>query len=584
MAKKLGFFHKIRNRFALSFLAIVVVLTTVVMMLIANDFKNLIDRFARDSLDSMSQSVFETLFVSMNYGDNEVVNKVLKDLKTKNLVDKLEIYRNVKIDELFEYNISQHIPLEAASVFLTKQEQYFEIKTGEINGVRFLKPIIARTECLACHTNMIVGDALGVVDLTLSLDKQLKQSEFFISRIVLSILALVLISGLILHFVSKELVFDPIRKLQEATKRLTMANDLDVKVEISGFNEFGDIAHHFNRFIGKVREMNKALVLEEQKTKDLLLNREEEIASRTQEVRILYKELEHYLETVDKNVITSRTNTKGVITYVSSAFCEISGYTKEELLGKPHNIVRHPDMPKSVFQELWETIKDGRTFRGEIKNLKKDGGYYWVDATISPLFDDQGNTREFVAIRHDITTQKELEDTLDKLTEMTIKSSTDQLTGLANRSKLNEFIDSEFARTKRSDRKFALAILDVDHFKAVNDSYGHLEGDFVLKEIAKILSNKTRKTDLVGRWGGEEFMIILTDTTAKSAKTKLEKIRHWIELHDFGVVPRVTASFGVSEYELGDTEEELILRADTALYRAKNSGRNRIEIEPKEQN
>jgi PAS domain S-box-containing protein len=108
----------------------------------------------------------------------------------------------------------------------------------------------------------------------------------------------------------------------------------------------------------------------------------------------------------DENVIASNTDTKGVITYASKALCDISGYEKEEFLGKTHNILRHPDTPKEIYKELWAEIKQGNIWRGEIKNKKKNGGSYWVDATIMPEYDDQKNIVGYSSIRHDITAQK----------------------------------------------------------------------------------------------------------------------------------------------------------------------------------
>ncbi len=121
-------------------------------------------------------------------------------------------------------------------------------------------------------------------------------------------------------------------------------------------------------------------------------------------------ELTTLLSSFDENVIASKTNLKGIITYASKAFCEVSGYTNGELIGKPQNIVRHPDMPKAVFQDLWQTIKKGNIWRGEVKNEKKGGGFYWVDTVITPELDFDGNPIGYSAIRHDITSKKEVEE------------------------------------------------------------------------------------------------------------------------------------------------------------------------------
>ena len=121
-------------------------------------------------------------------------------------------------------------------------------------------------------------------------------------------------------------------------------------------------------------------------------------------------ELRKILNSYDDNVIFSTTDLTGKITHVSKAFCKISGHTEEELIGRPHNLIRHQDMPKEVFKDMWETIKSEKTWRGEVKNLQKDGGFYWVDAEIEPLYDRENKHIGYSAIRHDITHKKENEE------------------------------------------------------------------------------------------------------------------------------------------------------------------------------
>ncbi|WP_072682411.1 PAS domain-containing protein [Arcobacter sp. LA11] len=151
---------------------------------------------------------------------------------------------------------------------------------------------------------------------------------------------------------------------------------------------------------------------------------------------MLDPEEEYYklLEVYSKNVIASKTDLKGKIVYVSEAFCDISGYTREELMGQPHSIVRHPDTPSSLFEELWKTIKATKTFKAEIKNKKKCGDYYWVDMTVSPIFDDFNNVVGYGAVRHDITDKKKIEELnieheklIDSFSQHVIASKTDLL-------------------------------------------------------------------------------------------------------------------------------------------------------------
>ncbi len=134
-------------------------------------------------------------------------------------------------------------------------------------------------------------------------------------------------------------------------------------------------------------------------------------------------EIRRLLKAFDKNVIASKTDPDGIITYVSEAFCKISGYTQEELLGKPQNIVRDPDMPQTIYKDLWKTIRAGEEWRGEVRNKKKHGGFYWVEAIITPEYDKEHNLLGYSAIRQDITSKKEVED-LTKNLEIKVEERT----------------------------------------------------------------------------------------------------------------------------------------------------------------
>lgn len=126
-------------------------------------------------------------------------------------------------------------------------------------------------------------------------------------------------------------------------------------------------------------------------------------------------DIKEMIDLFNKHTITSETNRQGKITYVSDHFVKISGYSREELIGQPHNMVRHPDMPKEAFKDMWETIQAGNVWKGEVKNLKKDLSYYWVDSVVFPLTDEHGEIKGFKSIRVNITDQKENEMLLNNL-------------------------------------------------------------------------------------------------------------------------------------------------------------------------
>ena len=159
-------------------------------------------------------------------------------------------------------------------------------------------------------------------------------------------------------------------------------------------------------------------------------------------------------------------------------------------------------------------------------------------------------------------------------------SLTDGLTGLFNRRHFDNTVEREFLRSKRYGGDLTIAIIDIDFFKKINDTYGHLCGDYVLKEVAYLIMDNFRKTDLVFRYGGEEFVALLTETTLESAKIPLERLRKTIEKYQFvyeGTQINVTISIGAA-LNTFETVNEFLSSADKALYAAKNSGRNKLII------
>jgi len=162
--------------------------------------------------------------------------------------------------------------------------------------------------------------------------------------------------------------------------------------------------------------------------------------------------------------------------------------------------------------------------------------------------------------------------------EVTALSATDRLTRLANRTRLDQALDEQVDLARRYGTPFSIILLDVDHFKQVNDAHGHLAGDEVLVGVARILEANTRSVDVVGRWGGEEFLVIAPSTDVDQAVLAAEKLRLALEGAEFPLIGRRTGSFGVAGYGAGDTAGALVSRADAALYAAKKAGRNRVEV------
>ncbi|WP_020405634.1 sensor domain-containing diguanylate cyclase [Hahella ganghwensis] len=260
---------------------------------------------------------------------------------------------------------------------------------------------------------------------------------------------------------------------------------------------------------------------------------------------------------------------------------DIIGKTDEEAVSEAGN---------SEFREMDEKLfLTGEKQEGEetLELANGDVRYYW--STKIPLKDEQGAVSSFIGFSTDITELSLLRNRLEQqVQEEIIKrlkherlAITDPLTGIYNRLKLDEVLEQEWQRAKRSSQTFGIILLDVDYFKHVNDTCGHQTGDKTLIEIARLLKNNVREIDTVGRWGGEEFLIVCPDTDREGTTHLAEKLRTVIEQHKFPVVTHKTASFGVTTYKDGDTINEMVSRADVALYKAKGSGRNQVEASGK---
>ena len=240
----------------------------------------------------------------------------------------------------------------------------------------------------------------------------------------------------------------------------------------------------------------------------------------------------------------------------------------------------------------FKETKQIRLINDGIMNIKKRKFENSIEVVTSDDLGDLAQTFNDLSIEIQ-KTYKELEDNALTLEEK-VKSRTeelenknelleklavtDTLTGLYNRSKLDEVLKYEFKRSKRYNSIFGVILIDIDFFKKVNDTHGHQVGDTVLCEFANLLQKTSRESDTVGRWGGEEFLIIVENIDQDGIVILAEKMRTMIDTFNFSVVKHKTASFGVSIYQTNDEVNTIIARADEALYKAKNGGRNRVEF------
>lgn len=290
------------------------------------------------------------------------------------------------------------------------------------------------------------------------------------------------------------------------------------------------------------------------------------------EPREVAKRLKILIKAIEQSPVSVIiTDPRGVIQYVNPKFTQLMGYSLEEAVGQTPRILKGGFLTRDFYKDMWDTIQGGREWHGLFHNRTKGGDLVWELASISPIRDDFGVVTHFVGVKEDITELKRLQD------QMAHMAHHDQLTGLPNRFLFLDRLGQMLAQAKRRDTTFAVLYLDLDDFKAVNDTRGHAAGDSLLTAVAQRLLGCVRETDTVSRMGGDEFTILLADIHEMADVERivgmiLKAISNPFTIGDGEC--NVGVSIGVAIYPLdGLDTDPLLSAADSALYKVKAEGR-----------
>jgi diguanylate cyclase (GGDEF)-like protein/PAS domain S-box-containing protein len=288
-------------------------------------------------------------------------------------------------------------------------------------------------------------------------------------------------------------------------------------------------------------------------------------------------ECQEFRSLMDREVMILHISLEGRILASSEAFCQFSGFLPEELVGRSLTQILHPDNLPQQYQDLWEGLAGAYGWTDEFSMVRNNNSVFWGEASVSPIKTNQGVLVGFHAVIHDITSKKRLE-------EIAI---TDELTKLYNRRHFNTIFPRELARARRAKHSVVLVMVDVDHFKRYNDTYGHPAGDVALRTIGEVFhSTMHRPDDYSFRLGGEEFSLVFSaprDQEQKLIDSFVDRIR--TEVASKAIPHSGNTDYGILTISLGllrivDPDAKLDAHycslADEALYQAKGSGRNKV--------
>jgi PAS domain S-box-containing protein/diguanylate cyclase (GGDEF)-like protein len=459
------------------------------------------------SISSLSDKAYISDMVGQNYIDGFVVGGngfLIVSSKPKYLGQKFE--NLPKYDKEWSFN-------SIGEKFILKDQQLISI--AYLNNVNN-KPL---------YRTVIIIDT----------QKLNEQMDKIVLLGIFSTILFIALSSLIIVLFAKRIVTkrvdDSLRVLNDIE-----TGDLTSQISVSTFDELGMLQSGINSMVQTI----------DKKTNDLSKN-------------IAF--LKSHKVALNESSIVTKSDLKGNITYANENFYKITGYSEDEVIGKPHNIVRHPENSSEVFKDMWNTIKSKKVWKGILKNKGKLSDY-WIDATILPILDDKANIVEYIAVRHDITKMKEQEENLFNI------AKTDALTGYGNRYKLNIDIKNSIQP--------ALTILNVDNFALVNDFLGHEKGDMVIKKLGDIISGIIENENCeLYHLQGDEYVVFNGDISRDGFINKMENLVSQVKskkvyIDDEELYLNLTTAISF------ENKEKILPTADMALKVAKKENKHFI--------
>jgi diguanylate cyclase (GGDEF)-like protein/PAS domain S-box-containing protein len=537
-----------------------IVLFFVLMEWLLVRFDAQIDRAAEMRAEETANGLINGMNMLMLTGQiSDPYNRklLLEKMSQSRGIVELRIVRGRAVVEQFGPGLLEEAPVDDMDREVLSTGKILFRENTDANGrptLRVVVPFIAKedfrgTNCLQCHITS-AGSVNGAASVTIDLSEelmQLRETEdwLWIGHIAVQLVLLVIIT-LFVRMVIVRNITRPIRNLQNAMAEIQRDMNLSRRADVDPNNpDIGEMATNFNLLVEKLEHANERL-------------------------QLFVKMFDNSGEAI---VIT---DAQQKIIAVNPAFYAITQYAEEEVIGRNPSILSSGRQDDKFYQAMWRAINDTGMWQGEIWNRRKNGEIYPEWLSIGTVKNAQNEVINYIALFSDITKRKEAEARIEHLAHY------DSLTHLPNRALFSDRLKHALIAGARNNKKSALLFLDLDKFKSVNDTLGHLAGDMLLQSVASRLKSCVRESDTICRQGGDEFMILLAEVgSAEDAEKVARKIiaamsePHHVAKHELVI----TFSIGISICPDDAADDETMIKhADDAMYRAKESGRNNYKF------
>jgi len=582
--------------FILLIAGLVSVLVTATLIVTMNTYINDVKSITIQQSKALAQQTFSDMFQIMKTDwTKEQLENFLKSLETvhKNSNTKVYLYRGKLVDELFG-KINQKKPSPYVDKVF-KTGTFYSYKTD--SSIRYFYPLKAQNVCLRCHINAKVGDTLGVIEVKSNIYNVVHKIEVDIFKSLFFSLVVIVAGASFVSFVIMKVIHSNVNKFKKEIENIVSVDDL-TKINFSNidffFSEINEIRDSISTLVEKLAKItvDKEILEFEIKLLEQFIITSEAIANWQEFLESLLKDIAKLMDFVFFYTIFRTGEDK----FESFIFwrCKCEGYKKEveeDILKSLKTSGIYVPGAKVDFQHILlensiETI-DYEKIAKLSKNLILEKPLVGGSVGIGISFQASENEVKKMAVEALLATILNIIGSIKAINKYTKEleyyATRDPLTNLYNQRVFWELLEYEVERARRHNYKFSLLVIDFDNFKLINDTYGHAVGDNFLRRVARIIESDFRNEDIIARYGGDEFVIIMPYTDAEQAfsasKRLLDDINKFsMEVND-GKYAKATISIGVAVYpDHAKTAKELFVLADNLLYKMKEEGKNGIKL------